>query len=167
MPLDNFEQPEMIEINASLRLRKYDGNYESFLSGYTDPVVYQNSEGIFDDNKIPDLNYVKGMCEYLSNSGELYYIEIKENNTYKLIGDITIRDENLPIAIWEDAYRGKGIGTLAMQTAIARLKMLGYQRIKGSTVYKWNIASQKMHETLGFVKIKENGNDIIYNLELV
>ena len=64
MPLKNIEQPEVITVGKSTRLRKYDGKYEKLLKGYQDPYVYQNSEGIFDDDKKPDLNYVKGMCEY-------------------------------------------------------------------------------------------------------
>ena len=125
----DFEQPEIIDINDSLRLRKYDGHYELFLPGYQNPVVYQNSEGIFDESRVPDLNYVKGMCTYLAKVGELYYIEAKENGTYVPIGDVSVKDENPPIAIWVDAYRGKGIGKLVMQTVIDRLKELGFAKI--------------------------------------
>ena len=118
MALKEFVQPEIIDINESLRLRKYDGHYELFLPGYQNPVVYQNSEGIFDESRIPNLDYVKGMCTYLAKVGELYYIEAKENGTYIPIGDVTVKDENPPIAIWVDTYRGKGIGKLVMQAMI-------------------------------------------------
>ena len=115
MALKEFEQPEIIDINDSLRLRKYDGHYERFLPGYQNPVVYQNSEGIFDESRIPTLGYVKGMCSYLAKVGELYYIEAKENDTYVPIGDVTVKDENPPIAIWVDAYRGKGIDSVSVE----------------------------------------------------
>ena len=164
MPLKNIEQPQIIRIRDDLHLRKYDGHYEQFLPGYQDPCVYQNSEGIFDERKIPTLDYVKGMCTYLANVGELYYIEVKENDTFIPIGDVTIKDENPPIAIWKAAYRGKGIGKLVMQAVIGRLKELGFVRIQGSTVYQWNIPSQKLHEGLGFVRIKEDEKEIIYDL---
>lgn len=80
MALPNGNQPEFIRINEWLRLRKFDGDYECFLPGYRDPVVYQNSEGIFDESKIPDLDYVKRMCTYLARVGELYYIEANEGD---------------------------------------------------------------------------------------
>ena len=166
MALKEFEQPEIIDISDSLRLRKYDGHYELFLPGYQNPVVYQNSEGIFDESRIPNLDYVKGMCTYLAKVGELYYIEVKENVTYVPIGDVTVKDENPPIAIWVDAYRGKGIGKLVMQTVIDRLKGLGFAKITGSTVYKWNTASQKLHEGLGFHRISEDEKEITYEREL-
>ena len=49
MPLPNIQQPEIIQINNTLRLRRYDGHYEKLLPGYQTQYVYQNSEGIFDD----------------------------------------------------------------------------------------------------------------------
>ena len=166
MALKEFEQPEIIDINDSLRLRKYDGHYELFLPGYRDPVVYQNSEGIFDEGRIPDLDYVKRMCTYLAKVGELYYIEAKENGTYVPIGDVTVKEENPPIAIWREAYRGKGIGRLVMEAVIGRLKELGSAKITGSTVYQWNTASQKLHERLGFRRVSEDEKEIVYEREL-
>ena len=166
MALKEFEQPEIIDISDTLRLRKYDGHYELFLPGYQNPVVYQNSEGIFDESKIPTLDYVKGMCNYLAKVGELYYIEAKENGLFRPIGDVTVKDENPPIAIWEDAYRGKGIGKLVMQAVIDRLKELGFAKITGSTVYQWNTSSQKLHESLGFRRVSEDEKEITYEREL-
>ena len=166
MALKEVEQPEIIHISDSLRLRKYDGHYELFLPGYQNPVVYQNSEGLFDESRIPNLDYVKAMCTYLAKVGELYYIEAKENDTYIPIGDVTVKDENPPIAIWVDAYRGKGIGKLVMQTVIGRLKELGFAKITGSTVYQWNASSQKLHEGLGFHRVSEDEKEIVYERHL-
>ena len=166
MPINNIKHPFIIEIDDSLRLLKYNGNYEEALTGYQDPYVYQNSEGIFDDNKKPDINYIKGMFEWLNNNGELYYIQIKEKEDYISIGDVTIKDVNPPITIWYKEYRGVGIGTKVMKTVIKRLKELGYEKITGTTVYKWNKSSQKMHEKLGFLKIDENADEFIYELTL-
>lgn len=166
MPLGNIQQPEVIELNDQLRLRKYDGNYACFLPGYQDPFVYQNSEGIFDKSRIPNLDYMERMCSYLSRVGELYYIEVLENGSFVPIGDVTVKDENPPIAIWKAEYRGKGIGSAVMQWVTDRLRTLGYQRIHGSTVYRWNIASQKLHEHLGFRRTGEDNKEIIYALEL-
>jgi len=162
----NIIQPEKITINEWLRLRKYDGHYELFLSGYQDPFVYQNSEGIFDVDRVPDLDYVKNMCTYLARVGELYYIEVREGDEFVSIGDVTVKDENPPIAIWRAQYRGKGIGKLVMQTVIDRLKQLGFAKVTNSTVYQWNTASQKLHEGLGFQRMEEGETEITYELDL-
>jgi len=166
MSLNDIVHPDILDINEWLRLRKYDGHYEVFLPGYQDPFVYQNSEGIFDVDRVPNLDYVKNMCTYLARVGELYYIEVREGDEFVPIGDVTVKDENPPIAIWQDAYRGKGIGMQVMQTVIRRLRELGYAQITGSTVYRWNLPSQRMHEKLGFVKTAENDKEIIYKLKL-
>ena len=166
MPINNIKQPFIIEIDDSLRLLKYNGNYEEALTGYQDPYVYQNSEGIFDDTKKPDIDYIKGMFEWLNNNGELYYIQIKAGEDFISIGDVTIKDVNPPITIWYENYRGIGIGTKVMKTVINRLKELGYEKIIGTTVYKWNNSSQRMHEKLGFIKIDENDDEYIYELTL-
>lgn len=166
MPIRDIEQPNVIEIDENIRLLKYNGNYEIALTGYQDPFVYQNSEGIFDDTKKPDINYIKGMFEWLNDNGELYYIQIREEKDYISIGDVTIKDINPPITIWYSKYRGTGIGTKVMIMVISRLKKLGYKKITGSTVYKWNEPSQKMHEKLGFIKVDENDDEFIYELNL-
>lgn len=167
MSLPNVSQPQIILISDSLRLRQYDGHYETFLPGYQNPTVYQNSEGIFDESRIPNLDYVKGMCHYLQKVGELYYIEILEGDVFVPIGDVTIKPENPPIAIWFDRYHRNGIGTRVMQAVIDRLKALGYPKISGSTVFRWNTASQKLHERLGFIRTSENEREIVYELILL
>lgn len=159
-------QPEILPISPTLRLRKYDGHYEVFLQGYQDPFVYQNSEGIFDESKIPTLDYVKGMCNYLAKAGELYYIEILEDGHFVPVGDVTLKEENPPIAIWRGDCRGKGIGKQVMLAIINRLRELGCKKITDSTVYRWNTASQHLHESLGFRKANENERELFYDLDL-
>ena len=166
MPIKNIEQSAVIEIDDDIRLLKYNGDYDIALIGYQDPYVYKNSEGIFDDAKKPNINYIKGMFEWLNNNGELYYIQIREGQDFISIGDVTIKDVNPPIAIWYGKYRGIGIGTKVMKTVIKRLKELGYDKITGTTVYKWNESSQRMHEKLGFIKVDENDDEYIYELNL-
>ena len=166
MPLPNINQPEMIIVNPNIRLRKYDGNYKLGLPWYQDPYVIHNSEGILDESKKLDLDYVKGMYSWLNEHGELYFIEILENNFYRPIGDVTIKPENPPIAIGVKQYRGIGVGTVVMKVVIERLKTLGYVKISNSTIYKWNTSSIKMHEKLGFIRVNETANEYFYDLDL-
>lgn len=160
------ENPQIIPLSDSLRLRKYDGNFALFLPAYQDPYIYQNSEGIFDENKKPDLDYVRRMCAYLAKTDAFYYIEAKEDGRFIPIGDVTIKPENPPIAIWLEKYRGIGIGKQVMRFVIDTLRAQGHTHITGSTVYKWNIASQRLHESLGFCKSGENETETFYSLTL-
>lgn len=166
MPLNGIVQPDVIELNAVYRLKKYDGAYEKALEGYQDPYVYRNSEGIFDPEKKPDLAYVQGMFRYLDSAGELYFIEALENGRYIAVGDVTAKPENPPIAIWYARHRGKGVGFLAMQAVIERLQQMGCKRITGSAVYKWNSASLALHRKLGFHIERETEDEYILEKEL-
>jgi len=89
MPFEGITQPETISLGGKFRLKKYDGAYEKALVGYRDPVVYQNSEGIFDPEKAPDMDYIRRMMTWLDAHGELYFVEALENGEYVAIGDVT------------------------------------------------------------------------------
>jgi len=166
MPFEGITQPETISLGGKFRLKKYDGAYEKALVGYRDPVVYQNSEGIFDPEKAPDMDYIRRMMTWLDAHGELYFVEALENGEYVAIGDVTAKPENPPIAIWYPQYRGIGLGRLAMQAVIDRLREMGCRRITGSTVYKWNTASLALHKKLGFEIVREDENEYILEKEL-
>ena len=166
MPFHNIPQPERIPIAENLRLRKYDGNYEIALSGYQEPYVYNNSEGILDDAEKPDMEYVKSMFEYLDEVGELYFIEAMKDGEFIPVGDVTAKPENPAIAIWYGEFRGKGIGKKVMQAVLARLAELGYDKVTGTQVYKWNPHSLKMHQKLGYVIVGETEREYILERKL-
>ena len=129
-------------------------------------MVYYNSEGIDDPADIPDERYVRDMYEYLSNHGELYFIEVLEDGKFIAIGDVTLKAENIPIVIGVSRYRGVGIGTKVMRAILQRAKEIGITKIHGSTIYDYNIASQRLHESFGFKCVETKGNARIYELEL-
>ena len=164
VPLANTVQPEVIPIEQGLRLKKFDGSFEKMLAGYRDPVVYRNSEGIFEEDKIPGYDYIRGMCKYLESAGEFYFIQVFENDGYISIGDVTVKSENPPIAIWQAKYRGIGIGSKVMKALIGRLSGLGCEKITGTSIFKWNVASQRMHESLGFCRVGETADEYLYEL---
>ena len=56
--------------------------------------------------------------------------------------------------------------TAVMKAVITRLKELGVEKITGSSVYKWNEVSLKMHRRLGFTIIEETGEEYLLDLLL-
>ena len=164
MPLPNIVQPETIDINECLRLRKYDGNYKPAFDWYKDPVVVYNSEGIADPEDLPDESYIIRMYNYLNSGGELYFIEVLEDGAFVPVGDVTLRDKNPPIAIGAAKYRGRGYGRKVMAKIIERAKELGFKSISRVQVYDYNTASQKMFESLGFVVTAREGGCLYYEL---
>lgn len=160
------KQPNIINVDDNLRLRAYDGNYEQAIAWYQDETVYYNSEGITNPVHIPDRAYVRRMYEYLCNHGELYFIEVLRDGKFVPIGDVTLKDENLPIVIGVAEYRGLGIGTKVMKAILQRAKKIGIEKIHGSIIFEHNIASQKLHEALGFRCVEIRGKERIYELKL-
>ena len=144
-------QPEIIEIDETLRLRAYDGNYEIAYEWYQDDIVRKFSEGITDPTVRLEMEWVSKKLNSLSRDGELYFIEVYENDKYVPIGDVTLLENNPPIEIGVKKYRGIGIGTKVMIALVKRAKEIGITKIYNVGCYEDNFASQKMLEKAGFV----------------
>jgi RimJ/RimL family protein N-acetyltransferase len=157
-------QPEILTINSELRLRKFEKNYSFALTWYQDEDTVKLVDGL--DAKIYDFDKLKRMYEYLNDIGELYFIEILENAKFIPIGDVTFWKEDIPIVIGNKNYRGKGIGKKVLEVLIRRAKELGYQEIKVREIYTYNIASQKVFESVGFKKTGNTPKGFSYTLNI-
>lgn len=165
MPLDKFEQPQTIFINDNLRLRNPDKiEWETALPWYQNPKVLYYSEGV--TGKSYDMFVINRMYQYLSSIGELYFIEILEDGFWKPIGDVTLSDQNMPIAIGDEKYWGKGIGKKVISTLLKRAKSMGLIKIKIPAIYLYNLRSQNLFKSIGFIEVNKNDNEISYELNL-
>lgn len=162
MPIEKVYQPEIININTELRLRKFDNKYSFALSWYQDEDTVKLVDGL--DANMYDLDKLKRMYEYLNNIGELYFIEVLENNEFIPIGDVTFCKEDMPIVIGDNRYRSKGIGKKILEVLIERAKKLDYKEINVREIYTYNIASQKLFESVGFKKDGNTDNGFSYKL---
>ena len=164
MAIQGIEQPALIRIDESMRLRKYDGVYDFALAWYQDEeTVY-----LVDGKRDPyTMSRLKGMYEYLNNAGELYFIEVMENGTYKPIGDVTFWQEDMPIVIGDPKYRGNGIGRRVIQSLIQRGRMLGFDHLEVGEIYDWNEGSRRCFESVGFRVFRktEKGHSFRMTLE--
>jgi len=166
MPFNGVIQPHIINIDDNLRLRAYDGDYLAALPWYQNPVVYYNSEGITDITKIPDAGYVKRMYDFFQNNGEseLYFIEVKKNDTFVPIGDVVVQEVNPPIVIGVGEYRGCGIGKKVLGAMINRAREIGIKRFHNTMIYDYNVASQRLYESMGFRCVGKKDNEFIYEM---
>lgn len=164
MPIKDINQPEIINIDLYLRLRKFDNKFSFAFNWYQDEDTVKLVDGL--NAKKYDFNTLKRMYEYLNNVGELYFIEILKNNEFKPIGDVTFWKEDMPIVIGDKNYRGKGIGKKVIEALIERAKELGYQELKVREIYTFNIASQRLFESVGFKKSGNTANGYSYTLSI-
>lgn len=163
MPIQGIEQPEIIQVDETIRLRKYDGVHDFALEWYQDLDLVWLVDG---DQKPYDADLLNRMYSYLNEHGELYFIEALEAGCYRPIGDVTFWQEDMPIVIADPAYRGKGIGRKIICALIQRGRELGYDRIYVDEIYHFNKASQKCFTALGFRPYQEKEKGTSYVLEL-
>ena len=167
MPFQNIQQKEYIVIDETLRLRRYDGNYEVAIPWYQDELVRRFSEGLVDENIRLDANYVSRKLNGLNLAGEEYFIEVFEDGEFVPIGDVTLKENDPPIEIGVPEYRDKGIGKKVMLALVNRAREIGIKKIFNTGCYEDNFASQKMLEAAGFVLLLRRLNIAIDILEFL
>lgn len=165
MPIPGIEQPAILRIDDTLRLSKFDGVYDFALEWYQDTETVWLVDGKRDPYTMERL---AGMYRYLDNAGELYFIEVLENDSYTPIGDVTFWQADMPIVIGDPYYRGKGIGRRVISALVARGRALGYDHLSVEEIYDWNEGSRRCFESLGFTATKkaEKGSSYRLNLSL-
>ena len=161
MAIQGIEQPAVIQIDESLRLRKYDGVHDFALEWYLDEETVYLVDGKRDPYTMERLG---GMYSYLNNVGELYFIEVLENGTYKPIGDVTFWQEDMPIVIGDRNYRGKKIGRKVISALIKRGKELGYDHLAVGEIFDWNEGSRRCFESMGFRAYEKTEKGAKYRL---
>lgn len=147
MAVQGTEQPEIIQIDETLRLRKFDGVFDFALAWYLDEETVYLVDGVKNTYTMERLSR---MYNYLDHAGELYFIEILENDIYKPIGDVAFWQEDMPIVIGDPAYRGKKIGRKVISTLVQRGRKLGFEHLCVSEIYDWNEGSRRCFESVGF-----------------
>ncbi len=147
MPIPNIQQEELIIIDDKLRLRAYDGQFELALEWYQElELIY-----MIDGSREPySPERVQRMYEYLARQGEVYFIEVWEQECWLAIGDVTFWQNDLPIVIGNADYRGKGIGKKVLSALIQRARNLGYQKLAVQEIYDYNRPYRSLFESLGF-----------------
>lgn len=147
MPLNGICQPELLAVDEGLRLRRYDGEHAFALPWYQDEQTLWLVDGCREPY---DAQRLAAMYAYLDGHGELYWIEVQEAGTWRPIGDVTFSQEDMPIVIGEEAYRGRGIGLRVIRALAERGRSLGYEWLGVREIYDWNAASRRCFEKAGF-----------------
>ncbi|MBF0775880.1 hypothetical protein BVE84_05080 [Streptococcus azizii] len=82
--------------------------------------------------------------------GELYTIEIRGQEGWKAIEDVSLSPDGLPTVIGEVTYRGQGIGKRVIQVLIVKAQSQGYSMLGVREIDKENHALQKCFMVCGF-----------------
>ena len=163
MPIPNIEQPRTICVDDTLRLRRFDHNYEIAFEWYQDPETVYLVDGV----KTPYTREIlRNMYRYLDERGELYYIEVRENGQLIPVGDVCFWKEDMPIVIGDPRYRRRGIGGKVIRALIERGKQLGYDKLYVNEIYNYNTASRACFEKAGFRAYEQTGTGCRFVIDL-
>ena len=90
------------------------------------------------------------MYDYLSAHGNCYYIQYQG----KLVGDVSLRDNaEIAIVVCKE-YQNRHIGRKCILDMIELAKEKGMDKVKAN-IYSFNTQSQKMFQSIGFIKTDE------------
>lgn len=163
MPIEGIAQPELIDIDDSLRLRRFDGPFDFALAWYQDPETVRLVDGKeqpYTPQRLAD------MYRYLDRHGELYFIEVLEGGRYVPIGDVTFWREDMPIVIGDRTRRGLHVGRQVVAALVERARALGYAELYVDEIYDFNPGSKKCFESVGFRPYEKTEKGERYRLVL-
>ena len=163
MPIESIPQPEIIDIDEQLRLRRFDGECGFALEWYLDPETVWLVDGVRTPYTPEKL---RGMYGYLDRHGELYFIEVMKDGAFIPVGDVTFWQEDMPIVIGDPELRGKGIGRKVIQALIERGRQLGYRTLGVGEIYDWNEGSKRCFEACGFKAVEKTEKGSRYELKI-
>ncbi|MGM9554186.1 MAG: GNAT family N-acetyltransferase [Faecousia sp.] len=150
----------ILQIDDTLRLRRYDGICEFALPWYLDA----HTVWMVDHRTEPyHMDLLKRMYSYLDQKGELYFIELLCNDTYAPVGDVTLCRDDLPIVIAPE-FQCRGIGKRVILGLIHEAKRRGWDHLAVEEIYQDNIASQRLFEGCGFQKAAATKDGACYRL---
>ena len=152
MPILNIPQPPVVPVDETLRLRQYDGKCDFALVWYQDEELTRLVDGE-SDRYSPER--LKRMYEYLDDRGEVYFIEVLENNRWKPIGDVTFWPADMPIVIGDPAYRNRGIGRKVVKALIDRAVSLGCRELEVNEIFDFNERARRFFESFGFRAVEK------------
>lgn len=163
MPIEGIVQPDILEIEPGLRLRKFDGVYAFAFEWYQDPELVYLVDGV---RKPYSWETLTAMYAYLHRRGELYFIETERGGEFVPVGDVTFWENDMPIVLGDPDCRGRGIGRKVIAALIERARSLGMRQLRVGEIYDWNAASQKCFTALGFVPDQKTEKGSSYILKL-
>lgn len=157
-------QPDLLRVDKNIILTRKTSNFEFALKWYQDPQTIRLVCGV--DETPYSLQEVYYMYNEQNRMSELYFIEYLIDGAYTPIGDVALSKNDLPIVIGEERFRSKGIGKKVLLTLIERARLLKFDTMGVKEVFNYNLASQNLFKSVGFVKARDTKNGVSFIMYL-
>ena len=131
-------------VDSEIRLIPYYRNDEASLPWYQNWALVK----MVDNRDTPyDIPLLHRMYDYLSENGDCFYIEYDG----VLVGDVTLLSNGEIAIVISKEYQRKNIGRRCVREMLSLAKERGMTEVK-AVIYTFNIPSQRMFLSLGFIK---------------
>ncbi len=134
-------------IDDEITLIPYYPNSEVALAWYQDLDVCKQVDNI---DHVYDLALLERMYTYLSTHGDCYYIAYRGT----LVGDVSLRDNaEISIVVCKE-YQNLHIGRRCVLDMLKLAREKGFREVKAN-IYSFNTQSQRMFESVGFMRVTD------------
>lgn len=134
-------------VDDEIVLVPYYPNYKIALAWYQDLDL---SKQVDNRDTVYDLELLKRMYQYLNKHGELFYIKYKN----RLCGDVCLQPSGEVNIVISKPFQNKHIGRRVIGELIRLARAMDIPELHAE-IYAFNRQSQKMFESIGFVKVDE------------
>lgn len=134
-------------VDDEIVLVRYYPNYKTTLTWYQDLDVCKQVDN---RDTAYDLEMLKRMYHYLNTHGDLFYVKYKN----RLCGDVCLRPSGEVCIVIAKLFQNKHIGRRVIGEIIRLAKEQHMQKLYDE-IYSFNKQSQKMFQSMGFVKIDD------------
>jgi len=132
-------------VDRQITLVRYYPNYKTALSWYQDLELCKQVDN---RDSVYDLALLKRMYKYLDKHGDLFYIKYKN----RLCGDVCLQSSGEVNIVIARPFQNLHIGRRVMHEIIQLAKEKQISQLRAD-IYSFNIQSQKMFQSIGFVKV--------------
>lgn len=134
-------------VDDEIVLVPYYPNYKTTLAWYQDLDLCKQVDN---RDTVYDLELLKRMYQYLNKHGELFYIKYKN----RLCGDVCLQPSGEVNIVISKPFQNKHIGRRVIGELIRLARETDIPELHAE-IYAFNRQSQKMFESIGFVKVDE------------
>ena len=134
-------------VDEEISLVRYYPNYKTALVWYQDPELCKQVDN---RDAVYDLSLLKGMYKYLDRHGDLFYVKYKN----RLCGDVCLQPDGEVNIVIAKPFQNKHIGRRVIGEIIRLAKEKNIPALRAE-IYSFNTQSQKMFQSIGFVKIDD------------
>jgi len=131
-------------VDAEIQLVKYYPNYTATLPWYQDADLCKQVDN---RDTVYDLALLKAMYQYLNQHGDLFYIKYKN----RLCGDVCLQPDGEINIVVAKPFQNRHIGRRVIGEIIRLAKEKNLPKLYAN-IYSFNTQSQRMFESMGFVR---------------